>query len=59
MPKRKGKLLKYEADVGVVGGGRVNTLGIQGRLPKKVVFKSRPESGFKYASGIVSGTSGP
>lgn len=59
MRKRKGKLLKYEAHVGVVGGGRVNTLGIQGRLPKKVAFKSRPGSGFKYASGIVSGTSSP
>lgn len=59
MLKRKGKLLKYEADVGIVGGGRVNTLGIQGRLPKKVAFKSRPESRFKYASGIVSGTSSP
>lgn len=51
--------MKYEAGVGVVGGGTLNTLGIQGRLPEEVAFKSRSERGFKYASGIVSGTSSP
>lgn len=59
MLKRKGRHVKYEAGVGVVGGGTLNTLGIQGRLPEEVAFKSRPERGFKYASGIVSGTSSP